>query len=119
MHNILNLFYFGATLYMFRTVFSSIIRGLRMYIQHQVHVMQVLWLLASKHAGIVHLVGFTIEIYYDARSYKRQTPCFSYLKACMYSTHINIILSFITLCILYLHIHVELIYSYTKHFGRP
>jgi len=31
---------------MFRTVFPSIIRSLRLYIQHQVYVIQVLWLLA-------------------------------------------------------------------------
>ena len=47
MHNISNLFYFGTTLYMFRTVSPSIIRSLRLYIQHQVYVIQVLWLLAS------------------------------------------------------------------------
>ena len=46
MHNIANLFYFGTTLYMFRTVFSSIVRSLRLHIQH--HTIQVLWLLASK-----------------------------------------------------------------------
>jgi len=46
MHNISNLFYFGTTLYMFRTVFPSIIRRLRLYIQHQIYVLQVLWLLA-------------------------------------------------------------------------
>ena len=46
MHNISNLFYFGTTLYMFRMVFPSIIRSLRLYIQHQVYVTQVLWLLA-------------------------------------------------------------------------
>jgi len=34
MHNISNLFYFGTTLYMFRTVSLSIIRSLRLYIQH-------------------------------------------------------------------------------------
>jgi len=34
--------------YMFRTIFPSIIRSLRLYIQHQVYVIQVLWLLASK-----------------------------------------------------------------------
>jgi hypothetical protein len=45
--NISNLFYFGTTLYMFRTVSLSIIRNLRLYIQHQVYVIQVLWLLAS------------------------------------------------------------------------
>ena len=33
---------------MFRTVFPSIIRSPRLYIQHQVYVVHVLWLLASK-----------------------------------------------------------------------
>jgi len=46
MHNISNLFYFGTTLHMFRTVSPSIIRSLRLYIQH--HTIEVLWLLASK-----------------------------------------------------------------------
>ena len=46
MHNISNLFYFGTTLYMFRTFSPSIIRSLRLYIQHQVCVIQVLCLLA-------------------------------------------------------------------------
>ena len=46
MHNISNLFYFGTTLYMFRTVSPSIIRSLRLYIQH--HTIQVLWPLVSK-----------------------------------------------------------------------
>ena len=46
MHNNSNLFYYGTTLYMFRTVFPSIIRSLRLYIQH--HTIQVPWLLASK-----------------------------------------------------------------------
>jgi hypothetical protein len=32
---------------MFWTVFPSIIRSLRLYIEHQVYVIQVLWLLAS------------------------------------------------------------------------
>ena len=46
MQNISHLFYFGTTLYMFRTVFLSIIKSLGLYIQH--HAIQVLWLLASK-----------------------------------------------------------------------
>jgi hypothetical protein len=33
---------------MFRTVFPSIVRNLRLYIQHQVYVILVLWLLANK-----------------------------------------------------------------------
>jgi len=42
MHNISNLFYFGTTLYMFRTVSPSINRRLRLHTQHQVHVIKVL-----------------------------------------------------------------------------
>ena len=37
----LSLFYFVVALYMFRTVFPSIIRSLRLYIQHQVYVRQI------------------------------------------------------------------------------
>jgi hypothetical protein len=47
MHNISNLFYFGTTLYMFRAVSPPIIMSLRLHIQYQVYVIQVLWLLAS------------------------------------------------------------------------
>jgi len=36
MQNISNLFYFQTTLYMFHTVFPSIIRNLRLYTQHRV-----------------------------------------------------------------------------------
>jgi hypothetical protein len=48
MHNTSNLFYCETKFYMFRTVFPPIIRSLRLYIQHQIYVIQVLWLLASK-----------------------------------------------------------------------
>jgi len=37
-HNISNLFYFGTTLYMFRTVSPSTIRSLRLYIYLMLHV---------------------------------------------------------------------------------
>jgi len=37
-----NLFYFVVALYMFQTVFLSIIGSLRLYIQHQVHVKLIL-----------------------------------------------------------------------------
>ena len=40
--NVSNLFYFGTTLYMFRTVFPSIIRSSRLYIQQQAFVKQIL-----------------------------------------------------------------------------
>jgi len=37
-----NLFYFGMTLYVFRTVFSSITRSSRLYIEQQAFVKQIL-----------------------------------------------------------------------------
>jgi hypothetical protein len=42
MEHFSNLFYFVVALYMFRTVFPSIIRSLRLYIQHQVYVKKIL-----------------------------------------------------------------------------
>jgi len=41
MHHISYLFYFGSALYMFRTVFPTIIRSLRLYAQRQAYVIQV------------------------------------------------------------------------------
>jgi hypothetical protein len=63
MHNISNLFYFGTTLYMFRTVFPSIIRSLRFYIQYQVYVyaIQVLWLLSSKQPQNLYLMILYVQ----------------------------------------------------------
>jgi hypothetical protein len=91
-----NLFYFVVALYVFRTVFPSIIRSLRLYIQvqHQVYIKHIL-LAACKwerdgtpdggrkdhpkhvewysiNSKIVHLVGFTIKIYLNARPCKHQ-----------------------------------------------
>jgi len=40
--NVSNLFYFGMTLYMFRTVCLTIIRSSRLYIQQQEFLKQVL-----------------------------------------------------------------------------
>jgi len=60
MHNISNLFYFGTTLHMFRTVFPSIIRSLWLYIQHQVYVIQVSWLFASKQ--LQNLYGMMLYV---------------------------------------------------------
>jgi len=40
--NVSNLFYFGMTLYMFRTVFPSIIRSSRLYKQQLAYVKQIL-----------------------------------------------------------------------------
>jgi len=68
MHNISNLFYFGTTLYMFRTVSPSIIRSLRLYIQHQLYVIQVLWLLTSKETVFFAFVGPCIVIYFYSKT---------------------------------------------------
>jgi len=40
--NVSNLFYFEMTLYVFRMAFPSIIRSLRLYIQQQAFVKQIL-----------------------------------------------------------------------------
>ena len=47
------LFYFAMTLYMFRTVFPSIIRSFRLYIQQQAYVKQI-QLSASKQTAVSH-----------------------------------------------------------------
>ena len=52
-----NLFYFGMTLYMFRTVFPSIITSSRLYVQQQTYAKQVLlcsfqWVPASKQTAV-------------------------------------------------------------------
>jgi len=52
------IYFFGVTLYMFWTVFPS-------------KTCSVL-LQKNKYETLMHLVGFTIEIYYDARPYERQ-----------------------------------------------
>jgi len=54
MHNTSNLFYFGTTTYVFQKVSPSIIGSLRLYIQHQVYVVQVVRLLAS---NLWHISG--------------------------------------------------------------
>ena len=42
MHQYINFILFGKTLYMFRTVFPSIIRNSRLYIEQQAYVKQYL-----------------------------------------------------------------------------
>ena len=42
-HNISNLFHFGTTLYMFRTIFPSVIRSLRLYIYLMLYVPCLIW----------------------------------------------------------------------------
>ena len=56
MHNISNLLYFGTTLYMYRTVFPFIIRSLRLYIQHQVHVKQILLTACQRERDGTHVL---------------------------------------------------------------
>ena len=64
MQNISNLFYFGTTFYMFRTVSPSIIRSLWLYIQH--HTIQVLWLLASKQPQNLYDIYLMIYVVLDS-----------------------------------------------------
>ena len=47
--NVSNLFYFRITLYMFRTVFPSIIRSSRLYIQQQAFVKQIMLSASRQH----------------------------------------------------------------------
>ena len=54
MHNISNLFYFGTTLYMFQTVFPSIIRSLRLYVQHQVYVIPYIYIYVWYNVYVIH-----------------------------------------------------------------
>jgi hypothetical protein len=75
MHQFLKFIYFGITLCMFRTVFPSIIRSSRLYIQQQVHVWSQTpddgqkyhlthaerYSKINKFEKLVHLVGFTVE----------------------------------------------------------
>jgi hypothetical protein len=51
---------------MFRTVIPSIIRSLRQYIQHQVYVIQVLWLLASGNE--MELYGIYLMLYVQSQT---------------------------------------------------
>ena len=62
MHNISNLFDFGTALYMFRTVSPPVISSLRLYIQHQVYVIQVLWLLTSKQPQNLYEINLMLYV---------------------------------------------------------
>jgi hypothetical protein len=83
-HQFLKCVYFGITLYMFRTVFPSIIRSSRLYIQQQVRLTYTCCCMyistpddgrkdrpkhvecyskINKFEKLVHLIGFTIEIH--------------------------------------------------------
>ena len=88
-------FIFGIEFYMFRTVSLSIIRSLALYIQHNLYDIYLLlcvqcwtpddgqrncpkhveFYCRNKFEELVHLVGFIIRIYQDARSSECQNPC--------------------------------------------
>jgi hypothetical protein len=87
-------FIFGIELYMFWTVSLSIIRSLVLYIQHNLYDIYLLlcvhcwtpddgqrncpkhvnFYCRNKFEKLVHLVGFIIKIYRDARSSECQNP---------------------------------------------
>jgi len=56
---------------LFRTVSPSIIRSLRLYIQHQVYVIQVLWQLA----GVKDEWSYTFDLPIRSHGVKRKIPC--------------------------------------------
>jgi len=68
--NVSNLFYFGMTLYMFQTVFLSIIRSSGLYIQQQAFVKQILLscLLASRQQQLCRDRGFCISVLIEWRA---------------------------------------------------
>ena len=112
-----NLFYFGMTHYMFQTAFPPLISSSRLYIQlsnrHCCLFDKCLLLyvqswtaddgrkVCPKHVvsfqnkfdTLMHLVGFTIEIYYDARPYECQI-CFCLLLVVLCALITNIRVKF-------------------------
>jgi hypothetical protein len=76
MHNISNLYYFWNTT-CFRRSFRPSSGVLRLYIQHQVYVVQVLWLLASGKEMELSSISFPL-----ASSHR---SCMTYTWCCMYS----------------------------------
>ena len=68
---------YWISLYMFRTVFPSIIRSSRLYIQHQVYVIQVSWLLASGHEMELSSISSPLA--------SNQLTCMTYTWRSMYS----------------------------------
>jgi len=70
---------YWISLYMFRTVFPSIIRSPRLYTQHQVYVIQVRWLLAS--GPEVELVPSSIS----GPLASSQRTCMTHTWCCVYS----------------------------------
>ena len=52
MHQCLKFILFGVTIYMFRTVFPSIIRSSRMYIQQQAYVKKIVPTACKRSDGL-------------------------------------------------------------------
>ena len=78
--NVSNLFYFGMTLYMFRSVFPSIIRSSRLYILQQAFVKQIL-LFACYHTDTCLLLCIQSWTPDDARKNRpKHVECHSKIK---------------------------------------
>jgi hypothetical protein len=86
---------------MFRAVSPPIIRSLRLYIQHQVYVVQVLWLLASSIHGEMHSDWFNgIEILHGRWQHGEKVGyCYpSGLKRlCKWDIHVSLVTKGLTL----------------------
>ena len=92
-------FYFEVAFYMFRTVFPSIIRSLRLYIQYRVYVKEVQRILASNQSLVQCVLHAVITV--KGLQFNCLTPNDSYMgrtapltpKRCIlyiYSTNISI-----------------------------
>jgi hypothetical protein len=77
MHQFLKIIYFERTLYVFRTVFPSIIRSSRLYIQQQVYVKQIL---ASRQQYLfdIYLLLVVVGLVWshDPKSYAGGSVCY-------------------------------------------
>jgi len=79
MHHCLKFILFWITLYTFRTVFPSIVRSSRLYIQQQKYVKQILRLLASKQS--LYLFDICLLLYVP----NSRSICLTFACCCMYS----------------------------------
>ena len=116
----LKFIYFGTTLYMFQTVSPSIVRSLRLYKQHQVYVIQVLWPLASKQPQ--NLFGMMLHVQYQTPDDgRRDRP--KHVERCSTINKFEILCIWLILLQKYITMHgptnAKLIYVFLKMFYDP
>jgi len=82
--NVSNIFYFWMTLYMFRTVFPSIIRSSRLYIQQQAFVKQILLSACADSSICLFDDGW--------KDHQKHVECHSKIKYIWYKLHLLLLL---------------------------